>query len=153
VDSLSDRRANWWIMALCGDAAERLTGRPVKIVWEKPWSERNGKHVSGTAQKAGNGALITIDPTLPRSLVYKVLLHESAHIADPECWEFLHDMNSVKAAPDISNHNSDPEMVKTYAIMEASADRIAARWDAWATNRTSNSIGARLLELSTCWPY
>jgi len=143
----NDIGANWFIRSLCDDAAERLTGREVEIRWQSPYSDRLGRHVNGAAYRLGNKGVIELEPDRPLEAVYKTFLHECAHLARD--WHMFADLARPGPAPAEKATNA---VNQVHAGMETRAERLAGRWDAWATGRNDSSIGARLLELSSCWP-
>ena len=138
--------ANWYIRALCDDAAKRLTGREVDIRWEQPYSQRLGRAVNGIAQKSGGRGIITLEPDRPLLDIYKTFLHEAGHLAVD--WDRFEDSGQPGGVTEKVTYAVN----QLHTSMEDRAENQAHEWDAWATSRQKTSVGEKLLELAACYP-
>ena len=123
--------------SLWGLVAYRLAGRPVTIHWRRP--PEPGK--IGSCRRAGEKAVIEVDPELTKARRLDVVLHELAHARLH--WPTYFDFASGEPVPDFAAQHGGQfgrragafKLAQLDKQQEAEADALRDKWLAWARAR------------------
>jgi hypothetical protein len=126
--------------------ARHLTGHPCIVRLQPPSLDQ----AWGVAMKHDGVGYIDLDPSQPEALIYKVFLHECAHIKAE--WSDFTECNSAEiAAPPRSEVYSAETFARIVESQsEKQADFLAIKWGKWADiyhDKKYNPLVDRLLAL------